>query len=174
MSSEKKKRVPVKKAKLRRRVVRKSATGQFVAQKASSRREKLLFKVTGAPAGDHGLMMHNIRQGLSFESIETLAEAFESPRKEMAGVLSIPVSTLNRRRKEGRLLTDESDRVARLARLKDFAVEMMNGDNDAAIQWLKTPSPILGGESPLVHASTEMGAREVEDLIGRIQHGVFS
>ena len=54
MSSEKKKRVPVKKAKLSRRVVRKSATGQFIAQKASSRRDKLLFKVRKQLRQKHG------------------------------------------------------------------------------------------------------------------------
>lgn len=156
------------------RVRRKAASGHFVARKAALRRENLLFQVTDAPSGDHVLMLRNIRKGLAFEAIETLAQAFEAPRQQMADVLSITASTLNRRKKVGRLQADESDRVARLARLKDFAVEMMNGDNGAAIQWLKTPLAILGGESPLDHAATEVGAREVEDLIGRIQHGVFS
>ena len=64
--------------------------------------------------------------------------------------------------------------MIRLARLKDLALTLMNGDDAAAISWLRTPLEILGGETPLEHASTEMGARDVEDLIGRLRHGVFS
>lgn len=119
-------------------------------------------------------MLANIRRGLPFDVIETLEEAYGASRKELAEVLSIPVSTLTRRRKEGTLHADESDRVARLARLKDAAVAMMQGDDDAAIQWLHTPLEVLGDETPMAHASTEMGTRDVEDLIGRIRHGVFS
>jgi len=32
----------------------------------------------------------------------------------------------------------------------------------------------LGGETPLEYAETEVGAREVEDLLGRIEYGVYS
>jgi putative toxin-antitoxin system antitoxin component (TIGR02293 family) len=47
-------------------------------------------------------------------------------------------------------------------------------DAEAAQQWLKTPARALGFESPLHFAETEAGAREVENLLGRIEHGVFS
>ena len=88
--------------------------------------------------------------------------------------MAIPISTLSRRQKTGRLLVDESDRVARLAQIKDAVLAMMQGDDDAAITWLRTPQKLLNNETPLDHASTEMGSRDVEDLIGRIRHGVFS
>jgi putative toxin-antitoxin system antitoxin component (TIGR02293 family) len=100
--------------------------------------------------------------------------ALHTSQKEIAQVLSIPPSTLQRRKKSGQLQTDESDRVVRLASLKDATVAMMQGDDEAAVAWLRTPLDILGGESPLEHASTELGARDVEDLIGRLRHGVFS
>lgn len=145
---------------------------RFVAAPTESR-DKLFLRIA-APDGNRLQILHNLKNGLSFDSIDTLADAYDTPRKHIASVLSITASTLNRRKKEGRLQPTESDRVARLARLKDAAVDMMNGDNDAAIQWLKTPLAILGGETPLEHASSELGAREVEDLILRIQHGVFS
>ncbi|MCU7862225.1 MAG: DUF2384 domain-containing protein, partial [Candidatus Thiodiazotropha sp. (ex Lucinoma kastoroae)] len=95
-------------------------------------------------------------------------------QKDIAQVLSIPSSTLQRRKKTGHLQTDESDRVVRLAHLKDAALALMQGDDNAAVAWLHTPLDVLGGESPLEHASTELGARDVEDLIGRLRHGVFS
>jgi putative toxin-antitoxin system antitoxin component (TIGR02293 family) len=40
--------------------------------------------------------------------------------------------------------------------------------------WLKSPQKALGGKTPLEYSDTEPGAREVEDLLGRLEHGVFS
>lgn len=65
----------------------------------------------------------------------------------------------------------ESDRVVRYAELLHRAVEFL-GDNDAAARWLDTPSVALDGETPLDHATTEFGARDVIRLIGRLEHGI--
>ena len=43
-----------------------------------------------------------------------------------------------------------------------------------ARQWLNAPQFGLGGAIPLEYAGTEVGAREVEDLLGRIEYGVYS
>lgn len=56
----------------------------------------------------------------------------------------------------------------------DRAVELFQGDEAAASQWLQSPAPALGNVAPLVMAETEDGAREVENLIGRISHGVVT
>jgi putative toxin-antitoxin system antitoxin component (TIGR02293 family) len=134
----------------------------------------LLPRVTGVSSGNHREMLSSIRKGFKFGCIPLLEQELHSNRKELSSILSIPTSTLARRQKAGALNTDESDRVARLARLKDIAVAMMQGDNEAAINWLRTPLEIFDNETPIQHAVTEMGARDVEDLIGRIRHGVFS
>jgi putative toxin-antitoxin system antitoxin component (TIGR02293 family) len=55
----------------------------------------------------------------------------------------------------------------------DKAVGLFEGDVAAARAWLETPSKALGSETPLAAVETEIGAREVEDLIGRLEHGVF-
>jgi putative toxin-antitoxin system antitoxin component (TIGR02293 family) len=56
------------------------------------------------------------------------------------------------------------------------AVERDNGlpDVAGAISWLAAPKKALGHETPLAYSRTELGAREVENLIGRLEHGVFS
>ena len=66
------------------------------------------------------------------------------------------------------------DRLIRYARLLTQAQEMMAGDQAAASRWLNEPHPLLDDESPLEHAMTELGARDVEDLITRVQFGVYS
>ena len=55
-----------------------------------------------------------------------------------------------------------------------MAYELMNGDGATARRWLQEPHDLIEGESPLERASTEVGGREVEELIGRLRHGVFS
>ena len=65
----------------------------------------------------------------------------------------------------------ESDRVVRYAELLYRAVGFL-GDSDAAARWLEIPSAALDGETPLDHATTEFGARNVLRLIGRLEHGI--
>ncbi|RBP30719.1 putative toxin-antitoxin system antitoxin component (TIGR02293 family) [Marinobacter pelagius] len=60
------------------------------------------------------------------------------------------------------------------AKLASLAKDMFHGDDEGARRWLKSPARQFNGESPVEHAQTEQGAREVEALIGRIRHGVLS
>ena len=53
------------------------------------------------------------------------------------------------------------------------AVQLYDGDQAAAVTWLKSPCRALGGEVPLDFAKSELGAHEVENVIGRLEHGVF-
>jgi putative toxin-antitoxin system antitoxin component (TIGR02293 family) len=64
--------------------------------------------------------------------------------------------------------------VLRFARLFRLATELYDGDEEAARAWLSKPARALDGETPLEHAETEAGAREVENLIGRLEHGVYT
>ncbi|WP_341501318.1 antitoxin Xre/MbcA/ParS toxin-binding domain-containing protein [Gallaecimonas sp. GXIMD4217] len=149
---------------------------RFIA--ATSRKGKgprnALDKVIGHQVLEPGEVLREIRQGLNFGAVEVLLEELKTTKREIGNLLSIPASTLRRRELAGRLHVDESDRVVRYARLKDAAVQLMHGDNEAAVQWLHTPQQLLQNETPIQHATTEVGAREVEDLIGRLRHGVFS
>lgn len=61
-----------------------------------------------------------------------------------------------------------------ITKLTELATEMMNGDGTAATLWLNTPAAIFDNKSPLEHATTKQGFIDVEDLIGRIRHGIFS
>jgi putative toxin-antitoxin system antitoxin component (TIGR02293 family) len=115
-----------------------------------------------------------VQQGLSFASFKKLTEAMQLPMRSAAELLLITSRTLHRRQESGRLEPDESDRLVRLSRLFGKAIELFEGDNDGAMQWLQSPARALGGASPLDMCKTEPGALEVEQLIGRLEHGVFS
>lgn len=115
-----------------------------------------------------------IRQGLPFSSIAKLQKATDMSAEKIAAFINIPLRTLIRRQKEGKLRSDESDRVWRASRIFDKTVELFAGDVESARRWLQSPQIGLGGRAPVDFATTDVGAREVEDLIGRIEHGVFS
>ena len=89
----------------------------------------------------------------------------------MADALSVSASTLRRRRRAGRLDPHESGRAYRLARLVDRAASVF-GSVEGGAEWLGRPLSALGGATPLAYADTEPGAREVENTLGRIEHGV--
>lgn len=114
-----------------------------------------------------------IRQGMPMAEFQALAEWLEISDDQLAPLLGISRATLHRRRKAGHLESPESERIVRFARLLGRAVEVFE-DEAAAREWLKSPAVAFSGESPLSFADTEVGAREVEALLGRLEHGVFS
>ena len=122
---------------------------------------------------NEGEVLDLVREGLPYSMLEELTVAIGGSQKELARVLGIPATTLGRRKRAGRLTPAESDRLVRLARLTDMVLAMMRGDAAAARGWLNTPQDIFDDETPLHRASTETGGREVEQLIGRLRHGVF-
>jgi putative toxin-antitoxin system antitoxin component (TIGR02293 family) len=93
--------------------------------------------------------------------------------ERLVPLLGISKPTFHRRKAGGRLGPGESDRVVRFARLMGKAVEVLESEENAR-QWLTSPQFGLGGAVPLEYAETEVGAREVEDLLGRIDYGVYS
>ena len=88
--------------------------------------------------------------------------------------LVIPRRTLDRRRGEKKALTvDEADRLLRVVRVVVGALEAL-GDSEKARVWLRTPNRALRGEVPIDLLATDIGARMVERVLGRIEHGVYS
>jgi putative toxin-antitoxin system antitoxin component (TIGR02293 family) len=114
-----------------------------------------------------------LQVGLPVQELNELQATLEVPMEKLVPMLGISKATLHRRKAEGKLDPVESDRVVRFARLMGKAVEVMESEENAR-QWLTSPQFGLGGAVPLEYAETEVGAREVEDLLGRIEYGVYS
>jgi putative toxin-antitoxin system antitoxin component (TIGR02293 family) len=118
-------------------------------------------------------LIRKIQKGLRFSELETLQNSIDLPFEQLAAKLSISRSTLQRRKAAGRLSPDESDKVMRLSRLLEHATNVF-GNIERARAWLKFPQRGLGGAIPLDYAETEVGAREVDDLLGRIEYSVYT
>ncbi len=113
-----------------------------------------------------------IRDGFPHAVLEELMRASGLTLKELADALDLSSRSLQRRR-HGRLARFESDRLYRLARLLALARENL-GDAAHASRWLKRANHALGGVAPIAAIDTELGARQVENLLGRIAYGGIS
>ena len=114
-----------------------------------------------------------IQAGLPVKELEDLQASLGVPMEKLFPLLGISKATHHRRKASGKLDASVSDRVVRFARLMGKAVEVMESEQNARL-WLNSPQVGLGGAVPLAFATTEVGAREVEDLLGRIEYGVYA
>jgi putative toxin-antitoxin system antitoxin component (TIGR02293 family) len=114
-----------------------------------------------------------IRAGLSFRAVQNLQKALGLPMQELATVLGMSRATLHRRKLQGKIDKEESEKLIRYQRLLEKA-ENVFGDAQSAKEWLTHNQRGLGNAVPLEFAKTEIGAREVENLLGRIEYGVYS
>ncbi|MDA8138096.1 MAG: DUF2384 domain-containing protein [Desulfobacteraceae bacterium] len=117
-------------------------------------------------------MIAQLRAGLPTDSFDQLRQGLNLTDNALAKIVQIPKRTLDRRRAAGRLSTDESERILRLAQVLDMAIDVM-GSREKAEGWLKKPARGLGGKIPLEYTDTQLGALEVIALLGRIDHGIF-
>jgi putative toxin-antitoxin system antitoxin component (TIGR02293 family) len=116
-----------------------------------------------------------VRAGLPAEALEHLLRELRPWVGAQAAVLRVVGSerTLQRKRGGGGALSAaESDRLARLARILVRAEQAL-GDDEKARRWLTRENRALGGAQPLALLDSDAGAEAVEQVLGRIEHGVY-
>lgn len=92
----------------------------------------------------------------------------------LSKVLGIPRRTLIEHMKKKHFNADESDRVIRFKRILEQAMATFDGDKQAALSWLNAPNRALDGSPPMDLVSMGSGARAVEQLLGRMEHSLYS
>lgn len=125
-------------------------------------------EMLGLASGD---LVASVRAGLPMSAFERLRSFLDVPARELGAALSISGRTLARRKGQGQLTPEESDRLLRLARLAELALAVFEGDRRRARGWLTRPKPLLSGEAPIERADTEAGAREIEDMLYALEFG---
>jgi putative toxin-antitoxin system antitoxin component (TIGR02293 family) len=115
-------------------------------------------------------LRHAVEDGLPVRSLEPLAGYLGANVIEAADVKNriVPRTALRRRT---RLSVEEGERTERLARLAALAEQVWE-DADLAREFLTSPQPQLAGERPIDLARTEPGAREVEELLMKIEYAL--
>lgn len=115
-----------------------------------------------------------VEKGLPFAAIERVKASLDLPDSELTLALAISIKTLGRIRKTRRHLSlPEGDRLYRLAQLIVLAREVFEQE-DLAREWILSPQVGLNNRTPIEVIATEAGAREVEDLLLRIEYGVLA
>ena len=134
----------------------------------------LYVTLLGLSKQDPLAIVGQVERGLGFQVFERFQKNSMLSTQELASVVGIPLRTLHRRKNQGRLARDESDRLVRLSRIFGRALELFEGNVEAAHRWLSTPLRALRDERPITLVRTDVGTREVEHLIGRLEHGIAS
>lgn len=132
---------------------------------------RLLGKQVNSPLD----MADLIQQGLPTKSVFHLQKLMTLPDDDYSSTLGVSVKWLGRYRKNPRQHLDAnvSDRLYRIARVFTLAEEVLE-DKEAAKHWLHRPQTGLGERTPLDLMKNDAGAREVEELLYRIEYGIYS
>jgi putative toxin-antitoxin system antitoxin component (TIGR02293 family) len=117
-----------------------------------------------------------IKAGLPVKALDTLLGDLVGEFVSQADVYGVVGSarTLQRKRSQGTTLSaEESDRLARLARMVVRTEEAL-GHADRVQPWLAAPNRALGGRTPISLLGSDAGTLAVERVLGRIEHGIVS
>jgi len=142
--------------------------------KSSGQGKYTAENLLGIETADNLKLAKKVEAGFSFAALEKLGKTTGLSLERLRVAVRITPRTLTRRRKEKKLSPEESDRLVSVSRLLAQTFELFEGNTEAGMRWFQSPNRALNGQSPLQVAATETGAREVENLIGRLEHGVFT
>lgn len=123
---------------------------------------------------DNTAMAQRVEEGLPVTEVVQFGKQAGFTTEELARLIHIPPRTYARRvASKARLKVPEGERAVRIMRLFERAKQVFGTDENTR-RWFNAKILALGRKTPLEFAQTEPGAREVENIIGRIEHGVFS
>lgn len=141
-------------------------------QKLKGMKTKKAKPLTYPEIQDNHAMMQKVEEGLPVMDVVHFGKQAGFTNEELARLIQVPARTYARRvADKGRLKIHEGERAARLMRIFDRAKQLFGTDENTR-GWFNAKIPALGWKTPLEYAQTEPGAREVENVIGRIEHGI--
>jgi putative toxin-antitoxin system antitoxin component (TIGR02293 family) len=119
-------------------------------------------------------IIEQARQGVVTQQVDQLAGLLAVSFKEMASLLQIAERTLHRFRSEGHLDQQASERLLLLENLAAHGLLVFDGRADAFADWLRYPLRELKDQTPLQLLTTISGFGLVDDVLTRIEYGVYS
>ncbi len=113
-----------------------------------------------------------VREGLAFAALSAVVQQYGISRDVLCGILHLSRRNLLRRKEQDRLSPDESDRLYRLARILAHANRVFEDPEESA-DWIQAPNAALGKQQPLALLDTDIGVQQVDQVLGRIEHGII-
>lgn len=115
--------------------------------------------------------LKSIHKGLPPTLFLAMRETFQLQDKQVEALLHASVSSLHRRRREGKKLDSiASERLDRIATVSHLAMNVFE-DESAAIDWLSRSNKALGGQAPIMLCVTDIEAKQVRRLLHSIECG---
>ncbi|MDH5603942.1 MAG: DUF2384 domain-containing protein [Cyclobacteriaceae bacterium] len=118
-------------------------------------------------------LIGQIRTGFSFKDMLAFSDTIEKGLSDFSTVLQVSLRTLQRYNEDKKLNQPQSERLWELSKLYGHGYSVFDS-RGAFNQWMDTPNPLLGGVTPFSLLDTHAGLEMVNNLIGRIEHGVYS
>jgi putative toxin-antitoxin system antitoxin component (TIGR02293 family) len=128
-------------------------------------------RVVGRSARAPEDLAERVRKGLPFAALVAVMENYGISRDVLCSILRLSARNFLRRKEQKRLSPDESDRLYRLARVIAHANRVFE-DPDESADWIHTPNTSLGKQQPLTLLDTDIGVQQVDQVLGRIEHGI--
>lgn len=114
-----------------------------------------------------------VRQGMTRKDLEDVKESFGLDYETLAKVLSVAKATLFNKKGTERFNPSLSEKIFVLADLYSYGLSVF-GEKQLFNNWLEKENRALGYIRPLELLDTMIGVEEVKNLLGRIEHGIYS
>jgi len=128
-------------------------------------------RVVGKSVRSPDDLAERVRNGLPFAALLAVMEQYGISRDVLCNVLHLSARNFLRRKEQKRLSPDESDRLYRLARVIAHANRVFDDPEESA-DWIHAPNTSLGKQQPLALLDTDIGVQQVDQVLGRIEHGI--
>jgi putative toxin-antitoxin system antitoxin component (TIGR02293 family) len=129
-------------------------------------------KVVGRSVRSPEDLAQRVREGLPFSALSAVVQQYGISRDVVCEILHLSRRNFLRRKQQNRLSPDESDRLYRLARVLAHANRVFE-DPEQSADWIQTPNTALGKQQPLTLLDTDIGVQQVDQVLGRIEHGII-
>lgn len=129
-------------------------------------------KIVGRSVRSPEALAERVREGLPFAALSAVVEQYGISRDVACEILHLSRRNFLRRKEQNRLSPGESDRIYRLARVLAHANRVFENPEESA-GWIQTPNTALGKQQPLTLLDTDIGVQQVDQVLGRIEHGII-
>ncbi len=118
-------------------------------------------------------VIRHAREGIKMGYLLQLGDLMGLTQMEISKILHVSLRTLQRYNAEFILDSDASSKVIQLGMLYHRGLDVL-GDQSGFSSWLKSPMSSLEGKSPLDYLDTPFGFQLINQILGRIEHGIFA
>lgn len=125
-------------------------------------------------SSDSRALINQIHEGFDYRVFQAVLGQFGLSRQEVGRAIAIPQTTLKRRARDGRITTQESDRLYRFIEVMATAEAVFEGDIQNMLRWMRSPIIALGSRRPIDLMATSVESRHVLSVLGKIEYGDFS